>query len=502
MTVDKDALLAGLASRDAAVLAADEGAAAEKQHARGSLTARERMGRLFDAGSFHEVGRLVRHHCTDFGMAEKELPADGVITGYGNVDGRLVFAYAQEFGVAGGSMGRAHGTKVCRLLDMAAESGAPVVGLCNSGGARIQEGVAALSAYGDIFRHNCRYSGVIPQVSVVFGPCAGGASFSPTLTDFTIMVEGKGEMYVNGPAVVRTITGQDFDAEDLGGSTVHLEKSGVAHFGAPDDASAIELAKRLLSYLPSCAGELPPVVAYASSDEVRPELRRLMPVEGEETDVHEVIYQLLDEGSFLEVQPAYAPNIVVGLGRMAGRSVGVIANNRAHLDGALSIDACDKASHLARTCNAFGIPLLFLADAGCFYPSAQEAWGGNIRHGAEALRAVATASVPKLTVILGRDLGGCYMAMCSKGMGADLVLAWPSAEIAVMGAEGAARIVFPKEIAASQDPAACQAQKVREYREKFASPYQAASLGYVDSVIDPAETRQELISALDALCRP
>ncbi len=489
-----------LVSRNTKAMECGGEKAVAKQHAAGKLTARERINALLDESSFHEIGRFAVHGCTDFGMADKEIPADGVVTGYGTIAGRQVFVYAQDFTASGGSMGKMQGQKICRVMDMAAASSTPVIGMNDSGGARIQEGVDALSGYGQIFRRNSQYSGKVPQVSLIMGPCAGGAAYSPALTDLVVMVEGKSQMFITGPAVVQTITGEETDSESLGGAYTHASESGVAHLTASDDAEALALAAKFLSYLPSSCAEKPPVAPYESSDELRPALDGIVPDNDRYPyDMKDVIAQITDEDSFFELSPLFADNIITGFARIGGRSVGIVANQPYSLGGCLDINASDKAARFINLCSAFQLPLVNLVDIPGFLPGTEQEHGGIIRHGAKMLFAYSVSEVPKLTVILRKAYGGSYMAMCSKDMGADLVLAWPTAEIAVMGAEGAVNIIFKKEIAASPDPDAKRKQLADAYAEKFGNPYIAAGRGYVDAVVRPSETRRELLATLKAL---
>ena len=455
---------------------------------------------LLDPGTFTEVDRFVQHRCAAFGMADKDIPADGVVTGYGRVGGRTVFVYAQDFTAQGGSLGEMHAAKICKIMDMALRAGCPVVGLCDSGGARIQEAVDALSGYGRIFYRNARASGRIPQISVIMGPCAGGAVYSPALTDFVIMVEKESQMFITGPSVIAATTGEEITAEELGGAETHTTVSGVAHLAAGSEQEALESVRRLLSYLPSKAGELPPTLPWRKQDETRVQLDTVIPDQSVYPyDVHDVIDAILDPGSCMELQPWYADNIVVCFGRIGGRSVGVIANQPFSMGGSLDINASDKAARFIQLCDAFGIPLVNLVDVPGFLPGSDQEHAGIIRHGAKLLYVYSVAEVPKLTVVLRKAYGGSYLAMCSKDLGADFVFAWPTAEIAVMGAAGAASVVFRKEIAAAEDPAAERKAKIEQYSGQFATPYMAASRGFVDLVIKPSETRARLLDALELL---
>lgn len=475
----------------------------EAQHAKGKLTARERLDILFDKDSFVEIDVFVKHRCTNFGMEEKELPGDGVVTGYGQVDGRLVFAFAQDFTVSGGSLGEYHAEKIVKVQNMALKMGAPVVGLQDSGGARVEEGVAALSGFGKIFHNNTISSGVIPQISVIMGPCAGGAVYSPAITDFVFMVDKTSQMFITGPAVIKTVTGEEVSAEDLGGAMTHNTVSGVAHFVGKDDEDTLLMVRELLSYMPSNNMEMPPV--YASNDDVNrliPELNDIIPDNPNKAyDIYDVITKIADDGKLFDVMPHYAKNIVTCFIRLDGATVGVIANQPKFGAGCLDINASDKAARFIRRCDAFNIPLLTIEDVPGFLPGTDQEYGGIIRHGAKMLYAYCEATVPKITVILRKAYGGAYIGMCNKELGADLVMAWPTAQIAVMGAEGAVNIIssIKKEIKAAEDPDAVRKERVAEYEEKFNNPYVAAGLGYVDDVIEPSTTRQRVISALDML---
>jgi len=473
----------------------------QKQHESGKLTARERLNLLFDEGSFVEIDAFVKHRCTEFGMQDVDAPGEGVVTGYGTVDGRLVYAFAQDFTVVGGSLGEMHAKKICKVMDMALKMGAPLVGMNDSGGARIQEGVDALSGYGSIFYRNTIASGVIPQISVIMGPCAGGAVYSPALTDFIFMVDKTSQMFITGPQVIKAVTGEEVTAEDLGGAMTHNKVSGVAHFISPDEKQCIEEIKRLLSFLPSNNMESAPVFECEDDlNRIEDKLNEIVPDNSNKAyDMKEIITTIVDNGDFMEVQPYYAMNIITGFARLNGKSVGIIANQPKVLAGCLDINASDKAGRFIRTCDAFNIPILNLVDVPGFLPGTTQEYGGIIRHGAKMLYAYSEATVPKVTLIVRKAYGGAYLAMCSKDLGADQVFAWPSAEIAVMGPDGAANIIFKKDIEAADNPAAARQEKIQEYRDKFANPYIAASRGYVDDVIEPATTRQRLISAFEML---
>lgn len=473
----------------------------EKQHQSGKLTARERINLLLDEGSFVEMDKYVKHRSVNFSMDTVEAPADGVVTGYGTVDGRLIFVYAQDFTVVGGSLGEMHAAKICKVQEMALKMGAPIIGMNDSGGARIQEGVDALSGYGKIFYRNTLASGVIPQISVIMGPCAGGAVYSPALTDFIFMVERTSMMFITGPQVIKSVTGEEVTQEDLGGALTHNRTSGVAHFVDKTDEECIERIKVLLSYLPSNNLESPPVYEPADDiNRIEEVLNEIIPESANKPyDMKEVINTIADQGSFFEVQALYAQNIITGFIRLNGKSIGVIANQPRILAGCLDINASDKAGRFIRTCDAFDIPLLNLVDVPGFLPGTEQEYGGIIRHGAKMLYAYSEATVPKVTLILRKAYGGAYLAMCSKDLGADQVLAWPSAEIAVMGPEGAANIIFKNEIANSDDPIKTRQEKIEEYRNTVANPYIASHRGFVDDVILPSITRPRLISAFDML---
>ena len=473
------------------------------QHDKGKLTARERLAILFDEDSFVEMDTFVKHRCSNFGMDKKELPGDGVVTGYGQVDGRLVFAFAQDFTVSGGSLGEYHAEKIVKVQEMALKMGAPVVGLRDSGGARVEEGVAALSGFGKIFRNNTISSGVIPQISVIMGPCAGGAVYSPAITDFVFMVDKTSQMFITGPEVIKTVTGESVTAEQLGGAMTHNTVSGVAHFVGKDDEETLLMVRELLSYMPSNNMENPPV--YDCADDINrliPELNDIIPDNPNKAyNMYDVIVKLADDGRIYDVMPHYAKNIITCFIRLDGATVGVIANQPNFGAGCLDIDASDKAARFIRRCDAFNIPLLTIEDVPGFLPGTGQEYGGIIRHGAKMLYAYCEATVPKVTVILRKAYGGAYIGMCNKELGADLVLAWPTAQIAVMGASGAVNIIssVKKEIREAEDPEALKAEKIAEYEEKFNNPYIAAGLGYVDDVIEPATTRQRIISAFDML---
>ena len=475
--------------------------AVRKQHEKGKLTARERVELFLDEGSFVESGGFVTQRCSDFGMEDKRVLGDGVVTGHGTVDGRTVFVFSQDFTVFGGSLSGAYAEKICRLMDSALKVGAPVVGLNDSGGARIQEGVVSLGGYAEIFLRNTLASGVIPQISAIMGPCAGGAVYSPAITDFVAMVETTSYMFVTGPNVVKTVTHETVTSEDLGGAHAHAARSGVAHFTAPNDASCLALCRRLISYLPSNNTEDPPVVPTEDPvDRADAVLDSIVPPDPDRPyEIRDVIAAVVDVGSFLEVHEEFAGNIVVGFARMAGRTVGIVANQPAVLAGTLDINASVKGARFVRFCDAFNIPIVTFEDVPGFLPGTDQEWNGIIRHGAKLLYAYCEATVPKITVITRKAYGGAYDVMSSKHIRGDVNLAWPSAEIAVMGAKGAVEIIFRKEITSAADPAATEARLVEQYREKFANPYTAASQGYIDDVIVPSRTREHICRALAML---
>ncbi|MFJ7746093.1 acyl-CoA carboxylase subunit beta [Peribacillus sp. NPDC097295] len=472
----------------------------EKQHEKGKLTARERIELLVDEGTFVELNPFIKHRNANFGMEKAEGPGEGVVTGYGKVNGRDIYLFSQDFTVFGGALGEMHALKIANVMDLAAENGAPFIGLNDSGGARIQEGVVSLDGYGQIFYRNSIYSGVIPQISVILGPCAGGAVYSPAITDFVFMVEKTSQMFITGPKVIETVTGEKISSEGLGGAKVHNTVSGNAHFMGTSEEEVLADVKRLLSYLPQNNQEKPPVLEATDEDDYRPDLTDIVPYEGiRPYDVRKVVDQIVDENSFMEVQAGFAKNIVVGLARIKGKSVGLICNQPKVLAGGLDIDSSDKAARFIRFCDSFNIPLITFEDVSGFFPGVKQEHGGIIRHGAKLLYAYSEATVPKLTIILRKAYGGAYVALNSKSIGADLTFAWPNAEIAVMGSAGAANIIFAREIANSENPEATREEKIEEYREKFANPYVAASLGMVDDVIDPRETRIKIIQSLEML---
>lgn len=472
----------------------------EAQHKKGKLTARERIHFLLDEGSFEEIGQLVTHRSTNFGLEKQKFLGDGVVTGYGTVNSRLVYVFAQDFTVMGGSLAEAHAQKICRIMDLAMQNGAPVIGLNDSGGARIQEGVVSLGGYADIFYKNTQASGVIPQLSAIMGPCAGGAVYSPALTDFIMMVEDTSYMFVTGPNVVKTVTHEEVTSEELGGASTHSSKSGVAHFSCANEVDLINELKTLLSYMPQNCEEEAPALAYNLADEKREELNTIIPDNPNQPyDIKEVIEGLTDKDSFYEVHKKYAENIVCGFARLAGKSIGVVANQPAFLAGVLNIEASTKAARFVRFCDCFNIPLLVLEDVPGFLPGTDQEWRGIITHGAKLLYAFSEATVPRITVITRKAYGGAYDVMNSKHIGADMNYAWPCAEIAVMGAKGAAEIIFRKEIKEADDKKAKWEEKEKEYAALFANPYNAAARGYVDEVIEPSKTREKLIKAFKML---
>ncbi|QFT89694.1 Methylmalonyl-CoA carboxyltransferase 12S subunit [Bacillus sp. THAF10] len=472
----------------------------DKQHEKGKLTARERIELLVDEGTFVELNPFIEHRCNDFGLQGKKGPGDGVVTGYGKVNGKPIYLFSQDFTVFGGALGEMHAKKIANVMDMAAKNGAPIVGLNDSGGARIQEGVLSLDGYGHIFYRNSIYSGVIPQISVIMGPCAGGAVYSPAITDFVFMVEKTSQMFITGPKVIETVTGEKISSEGLGGAKVHNSISGNAHFSSSSEEEVLAQVRNLLSYLPQNNEEKPERISCEQGDDYRPDLADAIPFDAiRPYDVRLVINQVVDEGSFMEVHKDFAKNIVVGLARLKGEVVGLVCNQPKVMAGGLDIDSSDKASRFIRFCDSFNIPLITFEDVTGFFPGVKQEHGGIIRHGAKILYAYSEATVPKLTVILRKAYGGAYVALNSKSIGADLVYAWPNAEIAVMGPQGAANIIFAREINESANPEETRAQKIEEYREKFANPYVAASQGMVDDVIDPRDTRIKLIQALEML---
>jgi len=472
----------------------------KKQHAKKKLTARERVSYLLDEGSFEEMGILVTHRCTDFGMENELYFGDGVVTGYGTIDGRLVYVFAQDFTVFGGALSETHAEKICKIMDQAVKVGAPIIGLNDSGGARIQEGVRSLGGYADIFFRNVQASGVIPQLSAIMGPCAGGAVYSPAMTDFTLMVENTSYMFVTGPNVVKTVTNEDVTSEELGGASTHSTKSGVTHITSANDIQCLEDVKKLLSYLPQNNRETTKKLPYKIGEELRLNLENIIPENPNKPyDMHEVIKGIIDEDSFFEIHKDFAENIIVGFARIAGRSIGIVANQPMHLAGCLDVKSSVKGARFTRFCDCFNIPLLVLVDVPGFLPGTDQEWNAIITNGAKLLYALSEATVPRVTVITRKAYGGAYDVMNSKHIGADMNFAWPTAEIAVMGAKGAAEIIFKNEIKAAENPEAKWKEKEAEYAFKFADPYRAARRGFIDEVIYPKNTRRKLIKAFQML---
>jgi propionyl-CoA carboxylase beta chain len=472
----------------------------DAQHKKGKLTARERIHFLLDEGSFEEIGMLVTHRSSNFGLDKEKFLGDGVVTGYGTVNGKLVYVFSQDFTVMGGSLAEAHAEKICRIMDLAVKNGAPVIGLNDSGGARIQEGVVSLGGYADIFYRNVQASGVVPQISAIMGPCAGGAVYSPALTDFVMMVENTSYMFVTGPNVVKTVTHEEVTSEELGGASTHATKSGVTHFTAANDVACLKLIRDLLSYIPQNCEDDAPQLDYQMGNEKREKLDSIIPDNPNQPyDMHEVITEVIDEGSWLEVHKDFAENIIVGFARLAGKSIGIVANQPAFLAGVLDIKSSNKAARFVRFCDAFNIPLLVFEDVPGFLPGTDQEWNGIISNGAKLLYAFSEATVPRVTVITRKAYGGAYDVMNSKHIGADMNYAWPSAEIAVMGAKGAAEIIFKKEINEAPDKLEKWKEKEAEYAELFANPYSAAERGYVDEVILPSQTREKLIRSFAML---
>ena len=475
--------------------------AIEKQHDKGKYTARERISMLLDEGSFEEMDMFVQHRCTNFGMDKKHYLGDGVVTGYGTIEGRLVYVFAQDFTVSAGSLSETMSLKICKVMDMAMKMGAPCIGLNDSGGARIQEGINALAGYAEIFQRNILASGVIPQISGIFGPCAGGAVYSPALTDFTLMMEGTSYMFLTGPKVVKTVTGEDVSQEDLGGASVHSTRSGVTHFTASTEEEGLALIRKLLSYIPQNNLEEPPYVDCTDPiDRLEDSLNEIVPDSPNKAyDMYEVIGAIVDNGEFLEIQRDFAKNIIIGFARFNGQSVGIVANQPKFLAGVLDCNASRKAARFVRFCDAFNIPIVSLVDVPGFLPGTGQEYNGVILHGAKLLYAYGEATVPKVTVTLRKSYGGAYCVMSSKHLRGDMNYAWPTAEIAVMGPSGAVEVIFAKEVAASEDPKACAAEKEAEYKKAFANPYNAAQYGYIDDVIEPRNTRFRIIRALQQL---
>jgi propionyl-CoA carboxylase beta chain len=471
-----------------------------RQHEKGKLTARERIDLLLDPGTFFELNPFIEHRSINFGLDKMDGPGDGVVTGYGKVNGRPIYLFSQDFTVFGGALGEMHAKKIAAVMDLAAENGAPFIGLNDSGGARIQEGVVSLDGYGQVFYRNSIYSGVIPQISVIMGPCAGGAVYSPAITDFVFMVEKTSQMFITGPKVIETVTGEKISSEDLGGANVHNSISGNAHFQGGSEEEVLNMVRDLLSYLPPNNKEKPPRQEIKEEEDYRENLIDVIPFDSlRPYDVRKVIKEVVDRNSFMEVQKDFAKNIVIGLARVKGEPVGLICNQPKVLAGGLDINSSDKAARFIRFCDSFNVPLITFEDVSGFFPGVKQEHGGIIRHGAKILFAYSEATVPKLTVILRKAYGGAYVALNSKSIGADLVFAWPNAEIAVMGPQGAANIIFAREIEASTNPEETRAKKIEEYREKFANPYVAAKLGMVDDVIDPRDTRIKIVQGLEML---
>ena len=472
----------------------------DSQHKKGKLTARERIQLLMDAGTFEEIGQLVEHRSTEFGLQQEIYPGDGVITGYGRIEGRLVYVYSQDFTVFGGSLSETHAEKICKIMDHAVRNGAPIIGLNDSGGARIQEGVNSLGGYADIFYRNTLASGVVPQLSAIMGPCAGGAVYSPAITDFIIMVEHTSYMFVTGPNVVKTVTNEDVTSEELGGAHSHASKSGVTHLTAADDLDCINQLKKLLSYMPQNSVDMPFDKPYKASDELRPKMNEMIPSDSNKPyDMKDIISELTDEDSFYEIHKEYAENIVVGFARLAGKSIGIVANQPISLAGVLDVNSSKKAARFVRFCDCFNIPLLVLVDVPGFLPGTDQEWNAIITNGAKLLYAFSDAVVPRITVITRKAYGGAYDVMNSKHIGADLNYAWPSAEIAVMGAKGASEIIFKREISEATDPSVKAKEKENEYANNFSNPYKAAARGFIDEVIEPSVTRKKLIAGFKML---
>jgi len=501
MGVTQDKIKA-LKEKEKTILGMGGEKAVAKHKEKGKRTARERLNLLFDAGTFREIDMFVSHRCTNFGMEKVDIPSDGVVTGHGRVEGRTVFAFAQDFTARAGSLGEMHAKKICKVMDLALKAGAPFVGLNDSGGARIQEGVDALSGYGQIFFRNSAASGVIPQISAIMGPTAGGAVYSPAMTDFIFMVKNTSYMFITGPEVIKSVTGEEITFEDLGGAMTHNEKSGVAHFAAENDEDCIARIRQMLALLPSNNMEDPPQVATGDDPRrIAPELDTIIPDNPNQSyDMKDVIRAIVDNGEIFEPHEFFATNILVCFARLNGRTVGIIANQPMVMAGCLDIDASDKATRFIRFCDAFNIPMLTIADVPGYLPGSHQEWGGIIRHGAKLLWCYSEATVPKLLLVTRKDYGGSYLAMCSKDLGADMAFAWPTAEIAVMGAAGAANVIHRKEIKGADNPQAKREEKIKEYEMLFSNPYCAANRGYIDAVIVPSETRPRLIDALEALC--
>lgn len=501
MKLSIDELMKNLKEKEEKVKAGGGEKRVKAQHEKGKLTARERLDLLLDKDSFVELDLLVEHRCSNFGMDKMEAPGEGVVTGYGTIDSRLVYVFAQDFTVIGGSLGEMHAKKICKVLDMAMKMGAPCIGVNDSGGARIQEGVDSLSGYGQLFYRNTIASGVIPQISIIVGPAAGGAVYSPAIMDFVFMVKNVGIMHITGPDVIKAVTGEVVTSERLGGAMTHNRKSGVAHFAAENEEEVYQMVRKLISYLPSNNMEnAPQVECEDDPNRMEEALLNIVPTDPNKPyEMRDVIRHIVDEGDFFESQAYYATNMITGFARLNGQSVGIIANQPKVLAGCLDIDASDKAARFIRFCDAFNIPILTLVDVPGFLPGTAQEYGGIIRHGAKLLYAYSEATVPKITLIVRKSYGGAYLAMCSRDLGADQVIAWPTAEIAVMGSQGAANIIFRKEIAKADNPEKVRQEKIDEFQIKFSNPYEAAKRGYVDMIIDPRETRPRLITTFKML---
>ena len=501
MKLSIDELMKNLKEKEEKVKAGGGEKRVKAQHEKGKLTARERLDLLLDKDSFVELDLLVEHRCSNFGMDKVEAPGEGVVTGYGTIDSRLVYVFAQDFTVIGGSLGEMHAKKICKVLDMAMKMGAPCIGVNDSGGARIQEGVDSLSGYGQLFYRNTIASGVIPQISIIVGPAAGGAVYSPAIMDFVFMVKNVGIMHITGPDVIKAVTGEIVTSEKLGGAMTHNRKSGVAHFAAENEEEVYQMVRKMMGYLPSNNMETPPSIECKDDpNRMEEALLNIVPTDPNKPyEMRDVIRYIIDEGDFFESQAYYATNMITGFARLNGQSVGIIANQPKVLAGCLDIDASDKAARFVRFCDAFNIPILTLVDVPGFLPGSAQEYGGIIRHGAKLLYAYSEATVPKITLIVRKSYGGAYLAMCSRDLGADQVIAWPTAEIAVMGSQGAANIIFRKEIAKADNPEKVRQEKIDEFQLKFSNPYEAAKRGYVDMVIDPRETRPRLITTFEML---
>jgi len=501
MKLSIDELMKNLRKKEEKVKAGGGEKRIQAQHEKGKLTARERIDLLLDKDSFVELDLLVEHRCSNFGMDKVEAPGEGVVTGYGTIDGRLIYTFAQDFTVIGGSLGEMHAKKICKVLDMAMKMGAPCIGINDSGGARIQEGVDSLSGYGQLFYRNTIASGVIPQISIIVGPAAGGAVYSPAIMDFVFMVKNVGIMHITGPAVIKAVTGEVVTSEKLGGAMTHNRESGVAHFAAENEEEVYQMVRKMMSYLPSNNMETPPSIECKDDpNRMEEALLNIVPTDPNKPyEMKDVIKLIVDDGDFFESHRYYATNMLTGFARLNGQSIGIIANQPRVLAGCLDINASDKAARFVRFCDAFNIPILTLVDVPGFLPGTAQEYGGIIRHGAKLLYAYSEATVPKITLIVRKSYGGAYLAMCAKDLRADQVIAWPTAEIAVMGSQGAANIIFRKEIAKADNPEKARQEKIDEFQEKFSNPYEAAKRGYVDMVINPRETRPRLITTLEML---